>query len=98
VSSVARQLYALGCGLGLLGSLATAASIALSKGAGGSTVLSACGAAVGFVFGLRNTFERDDFGRDHSLAYRVGNLAGAVFVVALGLLMVALGLAVGRRW
>jgi|GEM_PF-612577 len=91
VGSTARQLYALGCGLGVLGSLVTAASVTLADGVASSVGISAGGATFVFVLCLRNTFDREDFDRDHSLGYRVGNLVGAVFVVVLGLSMLAIG-------
>ena len=75
----------------MLGSLVTVAGAVLADGVASSVGISALSATVVFVFGLKNTFDREDFDREHSLGYRVGNLAGAVFVVVLGLLMVAIG-------
>jgi hypothetical protein len=84
-----RQVYAVGLGLGLLGSLVTAASQVLA-GYVAIGVLT-FGAAVALFLGLVNVFEREDFDREHSLPYRVANFGGAVFVVALGLLLLGVG-------
>ncbi|WP_123533594.1 hypothetical protein [Halosimplex salinum] len=86
----AKQVYAVGFGLGLIGSLAVVAGLVL----GGSAAfgVGALGATFTFALGLVRLSDREDFDRAHSLAYRVANLGGAVFVVALGLLMLAIGI------
>ncbi|WP_135364131.1 hypothetical protein [Halosimplex halophilum] len=86
-----RTVYAVGFGLGLAGSVAAAAGLALagSPATGGI----ALGATFVFVLGLADVFDREDFDRDHSLAYRLGNWGGAVLAVALGLVMLAVGVA-----
>lgn len=45
-----------------------------------------------FVLSLVRVFTREDFDREHSLAYRIGNWGGAVIAVAIGLLMIAVGI------
>ena len=86
-----REVYAVGCGLGLVGSLVLVASQVLA-GAVAYGVLT-LGATFTFVVVLGNVYRREDFDRDHSLTYRVLNFGGALVVVALGLLMLAAGVA-----
>lgn len=84
-----RHCYAAGCVLGFVGSLAAVAGMVLA----GSVAIAviALGTPVVFVLALRNVFTNERFDRDHSLVYRVVNWGGALFVVALGLLMLAVG-------
>ncbi|WP_436909335.1 hypothetical protein [Halosimplex marinum] len=86
-----RHVYAVGIGLGLVGSVAAAAGLALagSPATGGVALASTIGLVLGFV----TLFNREDFDRDHALAYRLGNWGGAVLTVALGLVMLAVGVA-----
>ncbi|WP_372479312.1 hypothetical protein ACAH01_11845 [Halomicrobium sp. HM KBTZ05] len=84
-----RQLYRLGCGLGVVGSLVIVANLVV---AGYWTFVPiALGAGAACAFALRNAHERDDFDRDHSVVYRSVNLAGAVITVGAGLVMLAVG-------
>lgn len=84
-----RTLYLVGFGLGLVGSLVTVASLVLA-GLVANGVL-ALGATVTFVIGLVSAYRREPFDLTPTLAYRVGNWGSAVFVVGLGLLMLAVG-------
>lgn len=84
-----RHVYAMGIGLGLVGSLAAVAGMVL---AGAVTIgVLGLGATVTFAICLVNVFRREDFDRDHSLAYRAANWGGALFVVGLGLLLLGVG-------
>lgn len=85
-----RQLYLVGYGLGLVGSLAAVAAVVLAGAVSYAVIM--LGATVTFVLGIYDGLTREDFDRDHSLAYRVGNLGGAILVVGLGLLMLAVGI------
>jgi len=85
----ARQLYAVGFGLGILGTLGAAAGLALAGSPGSVLVLVA---VLPLVFGLASTVRQDPVDWDHSLAYRVGNVCGALVAVALGLVMLAVGI------
>lgn len=84
-----RQLYAVGTGLGLIGSLVAVASLILA----GSVAIAALALPTPFTFAivLVNVFRREDFDRDHSLGYRIVNVCGAVFTVVLGLFVLAVG-------
>jgi hypothetical protein len=86
-----REVYAVGCVLGLAGSLVLVAGQVLA-GAVAYGVLT-LGATFTFAIVLRNVYSREDFDRNHSLFYRTLNLGGALFVVALGLLMLGVGIA-----
>jgi len=86
-----REVYAVGCVLGLVGSLVLVAGQVLA-GAVAYGVLT-LGATFTFAIVLRNVYGREDFDRNHSLTYRTLNLGGALFVVALGLLMLGVGIA-----
>lgn len=85
-----REFYAVGAGLGLVGSLVAVASLTLA----GSVATAALTLVTSFTFAivLRNVFRREDFDRDHSLGYRVANFCGGVFVVGLGLFVLAVGI------
>jgi uncharacterized membrane protein len=86
-----REVYAVGCVLGLVGSLVLAASQVLAGAAAyGALTL---GSTFVFVIVLGNVYRREDFDRDHSRVYRALNFGGALVVVALGLLMLAAGVA-----
>lgn len=85
-----RQLYAVGYGLALLGSLATVASLVLA-GLVANSILVLLATFV-FVNGLATVFAREDVDREHTLTYRIGNWVGAVIAVAVGLLMIAVGI------
>jgi len=86
-----RELYAIGCVLGLVGSLVLlAGQVVAGAPAIGVVTL---GAAVTFAVVLGNVYRREDFDRDHSSLYRALNLGGALFVVALGLLLLGVGVA-----
>ncbi|MDF9746518.1 hypothetical protein [Natrinema salsiterrestre] len=85
-----RQLYVVGFGLGLIGSLVTVVSLALAEFVTSAVI--GLGTMFTLALGLVNTFTREDFDRDHSLTYRVVNWGGAVIVVALGLLMLTVGI------
>ena len=84
----ARQLYAVGFGLAILGGLGAAAGLALAGSPGSVLVLVA---VLPLVFGLASTVRQEPVDWDHSLAYRVGNVCGALVAVALGLVMLAVG-------
>ncbi|WP_238717345.1 hypothetical protein [Natronorubrum halophilum] len=84
------QLYAVGYGLALLGSLVVVASLVLA-GLVAYTIL-VLPATFVLVNGLVSIHTREDLDRKHSLAYRVGNWGGAVITVALGFLMLAVGI------
>jgi len=84
-----RRLYLLGCGLGVIGSLVVLLNL-VSAGHWSFAPL-ALGASFACVLALRNTFERDDFDRGHSVLYRSVNFAGAVIAVGTGLVMLAAG-------
>ena len=86
-----REVYAIGCVLGLVGSLVLVVSQVLA-GAVAYGVLT-LGATVTFLIVLGNVYRREDFDRDHSRVYRALNLGGALFVVALGLLLLGVGIA-----
>lgn len=86
-----QQLYVVGFALALIGSLATAAAQVLA-GTAAIGVLT-LGGTVALAFGLRNVLARDGFALEPSLSYRVANWGGAAFVVAIGLLMVGIGIA-----
>lgn len=86
-----REGYALGCVLGLVGSLVLVAGLVLA-GATPYGVIT-LGATVTFAVVLGNVYRREDFDRDHSRVYRALNLGGALFVVALGLLLLGVGVA-----
>jgi hypothetical protein len=91
VTVESRHLYAAGFALALVVGVATAASLVLAE-------LPAYGALVfagqlTFVFGLVGVYRDGRVDRERSLVYRVGNWGGALLVVALGLLMVAVGVA-----
>ncbi|MBZ6496318.1 hypothetical protein [Natrinema longum] len=86
----ARQLYVVGLGLGLIGSLVTVVSLVLAGFV--TTAVIGLGTTFTFAVGLDNVFTREDFDREHSLIYRVVNCGGAVIVVALGLLMLTVGI------
>jgi hypothetical protein len=87
-----RRLYVLGSGLVLLGSLVVLASLVAGGMWASGLSIGGFGGVFAAVLGLKNTFERADFERDHSLAYRVANLAGAVFSIGLGLVVLAVGI------
>jgi hypothetical protein len=84
-----RHVYAVGCGLGLVGSVLVVVGLALA----GLPAIGAIALGSTFVFALTlvNVFRREDFDRDHSPAYRLGNLGGAVLTVVLGLVTLAAG-------
>jgi len=86
-----REVYAVGCVLGLVGSLVLVASQVLAGAVayGGLTL----GATFTFVVILGNVYRREDFDRDHSLLYRLLNFGGALVVVVLGLVLLAAGVA-----
>jgi hypothetical protein len=86
-----RHAYLAGLVLGLVGCLAVVAGLAVG-GQASFAVLVLLSALV-FVLGIRNVREREAFDRDHSLGYRLGNWGGALVVVALGLGMLAVGVA-----
>jgi len=86
-----REVYAIGCVLGFVGSLVLVVSQILA-GAVAYGVLT-LGGTVTFVIVLGNVYRREDFDRGHSLLYRVVNFGGALVVVALGLLMLGAGIA-----
>ncbi|MGQ3414160.1 hypothetical protein ACT4ML_18180 [Natrinema sp. LN54] len=85
-----RQLYVVGLVLGLIGSLLTVVSLVLA----GFVTTAVIGLVTTFAFAvsLENVFTREDLDREHSLSYRVVNCGGAVIVVALGLLMLTVGM------
>jgi hypothetical protein len=85
-----RTVYAGGAGLGLVGSLVTVAGIVRAGSPGTAAV--AGGSTVTFALVLGNVSRREDFDRDHALGYRLANLGGALVVVALGLVMLAMGI------
>jgi hypothetical protein len=85
-----RQLYVAGLGLGLIGSLVTVVSLVLAEFVTNAVI--GLGTTFTFALGLKNVFTREDFDREHSLIYRVVNCGGAVIVVALGLLMLTIGI------
>ena len=87
----ARELYAVGCVLGFVGSLVLVAGQVLA----GAVAIGAIslGASATFAIVLGNVYRREDFDRDHSLPYRLLNFGGALVVVALGLLMLGVGIA-----
>ncbi|WP_440763488.1 hypothetical protein [Natronorubrum sp. DTA7] len=88
---VPRQLYAVGYGLALLGSLAIVASLVLAGLVAYSVLV--LSTTLVLLNGLFSVFRGEDSNREHSLTYRIGNWVGAVIVVALGLLMIAVGIA-----
>ncbi|MFA9501245.1 hypothetical protein NP511_03230 [Natrinema thermotolerans] len=85
-----QQLYVVGLVLGLIGSLVTVVSLVLAGFV--TTAVIGIGATFAFAVSLENIFSRTDFDREHSLSYRIVNWGGAVIVVALGLLMLTVGL------
>ncbi|APW99218.1 hypothetical protein CHINAEXTREME_16205 [Halobiforma lacisalsi AJ5] len=85
----AWKLYAVGLGLGLVGTLVTVVSLVLSGFVAGSVIV--LGAAFTFAVSLTNV-SRADSNRDHLLIYRIGNWVGAVIVIASGLLMLIVGI------
>jgi len=85
-----RRLYCLGCGLGVVGSLAIVANLVAAGYWTGAPI--ALGAGVACILAFRNAYRRDDFERDHSIVYRSVNFAGAVITVGAGLVMLAVGL------
>jgi hypothetical protein len=87
----ARAVYAVGCVLGFVGSLVLVAGQVLAGAA--ATGVVPFGATVTFVIVLGNVLRREDFDRDHSLGYRLLNFGGALVVVALGFLVLGLGVA-----
>jgi hypothetical protein len=86
-----RAVYAIGCVLGLVGSLVLVAGQVLAGSV--TTGVLTLGATATFAIVLGNVYRREDFDRDHSRTYRVLNLGGALFVVALGLLLLGVGIA-----
>ncbi|WP_455448882.1 hypothetical protein [Natrinema thermotolerans] len=86
----ARQLYVVGLVLGLIGSLVTVVSLVVAGFM--TTAVIGLGATFTFAVSLENVFTRTDFDREHSLIYRIVNWGGTVIVVALGLLMLTVGL------
>jgi len=86
-----REICALGCVLGLVGSLVLVAGQVLAGTAAFGVVT--LGATVTFAVVLGNVYRREDFDRDHSPVYRALNLGGALFVVVLGLLLLGVGVA-----
>ena len=84
-----RHCYAAGVSLALVGSLVVVAGMALAGST--PTAVVALGAVAALVFALRNVFRREDFDRDHSLGYRLANWGGALFSLALGLSVLAVG-------
>jgi len=86
-----REVYAVGCVLGLVGSLVLVAGMVLAGSV--ATGVIALGSTATFTIVLGNVFRREDFDRDHSLTYRLLNLGGALVVAALGLLLLAVGIA-----
>jgi hypothetical protein len=86
-----REVYAVGCVLGFVGSLVLVVGQVLA-GAVATGVIS-LGATVTFAIVLGNVLRREDFDRDHALPYRVLNFGGALVVVALGLLLLGVGVA-----
>ncbi|WP_254763890.1 hypothetical protein [Natrinema marinum] len=83
------KLYVVGLGLGLVGTLVTVVSLVLAGFVTSSVI--GLGAAFTFAVSLTNV-SRADSDRDHLLLYRVGNWAGAVIVIAIGLLMLTVGI------
>jgi hypothetical protein len=84
-----RQLYLVGCGLGVVGGLVVLVSLVAAGHWSFAPV--ALGAGFACALALKNTFERDDFDRDHSVLYQSVNFAGAVIAVGAGLVMLAAG-------
>ena len=85
-----RSVYLVGFALGLVGSLATAAGLFVAGQA--PTAVMVFATSTVFVLAVRNTRDREDFDRDHRLLHRVVNWVGASVVLALGLVMVLVGL------
>lgn len=86
-----RQLYVVGFGLALIGSLAAAAGQVLAGTT--ATAVVTLGGSVACVIGLRNALARAEFEMEPSLTYRVLNWAGATLAFAFGLLMGGVGFA-----
>lgn len=84
-----RHLYLVGYGLGLVGSLAAVAAVVLAGAVAIGVIM--LGATVTFVLGIVDGVTREDLDRERSLVYRVGNWGGAVLVVGLGILLLAVG-------
>lgn len=90
VATTPRQVYIVGFGLGLIGSLATAISLLLAGSL--SIGILSLGTTLTFVLVLGNISKKKEFDMAHSLAYRVGNWGCALIALALGLLMLVVGI------
>ncbi|MFD1646936.1 hypothetical protein [Haloarchaeobius litoreus] len=84
-----RRCYVVGLGLCLVGGLATVASLVLA-GAFGIGVLALVATGT-FVLALSNVPDREPFDIEPTLAHRVATWGGAVFALALGVLMLGVG-------
>ncbi|WP_440988406.1 hypothetical protein [Haloarchaeobius baliensis] len=85
-----RQCHVVGLVLCLVGGLVTVASLALA-GAFGIAVL-ALAATGSFALALSNVSDREPFDIEPTLSYRVATWGGAVLSLALGLLMLGVGI------
>ncbi|ACV47940.1 MULTISPECIES: hypothetical protein [Halomicrobium] len=86
-----RQLYLLGGGLALLGSLTILANLVIAGMWDNFLVINALVVVFVCVVGLRKIYEREDFERDHALPYRVLNLGIAIGTVIMGIVMLGIG-------
>lgn len=87
-----QPFYVAGFGLGLVGGLATGAGLALAGSL--ATAVLALAATIPVALGLARAIGREEFDLESTLAHRVGRWGGAVVVVAVGLLLFGVGIAV----